>query len=603
MAISSLDKNNVSQLVSFRLGTEEYAVDISNVQEIIKMPEITKVPKAPYYVEGVVNLRGNILPIIDTRKRFDMEQFELMGSTRIVVTNLNEMTVGLIVDSVSEVLRIDLRKIDPPPSILIDSSAAYLRGIGKLNNGKRLISILELEKVLQTESFMDEEEEDGDSGKLGNFKSETEEVKVVEECQMISFQMGKEEYGVDIGLVDEIIRIPEITTIPDAPMHMKGIICLRGKVLPVISLRSLFGMYEKDNDNRSRILVIKLLDTDEESSFGIIVDQVNEVIGVPLTSIDPPPSFLSNGSHLKGIGKLNNGKRLIIIMDPTEIVSTSGLPQKGGSNSGRDMELALKLKERSSLDELQLVTLKIGNEEFGINIMNVQEIIRLTEITVIPGAPYYVKGVVNLRGNVLPVLDLRARFEMEERELTSSERIVVTTYRGKATGLIVDAVMEVLQISTSEIEPSPEIISGVRSKFIDGIAKKDNGKRFIIILSIGEILGITEPEEEFTEIMEDFESAAKVQEAEHKTQEFEPDNEEEDMMDFMNPEDYDDQQDTEVIQLDLETLDPSSGEDFMEDSSDSKAKGKSKAAPKAKTKTKSKSKKTTKSAKEKAEVS
>ncbi len=600
MAISSLDKNDVSQLVSFKLGIEEYAIDISNVQEIIKMPEITKVPKAPYYVEGVVNLRGNILPIIDTRKRFDMDQFELMGSTRIVVTNLNEMTVGLIVDSVSEVLRIDLRKIDPPPSILIDSSAAFLRGIGKLNDGKRLISILELEKVLKTESFMDEEEEDSDSGKLSGFKSEKEEVKVVEECQMISFQMGKEEYGVDIGLVDEIIRIPEITTIPDAPMHMKGIICLRGKVLPVISLRSLFGMYEKDKDNRSRILVIKLTDTDEESSFGLIVDQVNEVVGVPLTSIDPPPSFLNNGSHLKGIGKLNNGKRLIIIMDPTEIISTSELPQEGGSGSGKDRELSLKLKERSSLDELQLVTLKIGNEEFGINIMNVQEIIRLTEITVIPGAPFYVKGVVNLRGNVLPVLDLRARFEMEERELTSSERIVVTTFRGKATGLIVDAVMEVLQISTSEIEPSPEIISGVRSKFIDGIAKKDNGKRFIIILSIGEILGISEPEEGLGDIMEDFDSAMEMPEADHKTGELQMEDDDEDQMDEIDPEEIDYQQDTEVIQLDLETLDPSTGEDFSEGTSDGKTKSKSKTTQKSKTRTKSKSKK---NAKEKAEVS
>lgn len=605
MAISSLDKNDVSQLVSFKLGIEEYAIDISNVQEIIKMPEITKVPKAPYYVEGVVNLRGNILPIIDTRKRFDMEQFELMGSTRIVVTTLNDMTVGLIVDSVSEVLRIDLRKIDPPPSILIDSSSAFLRGIGKLNNGKRLISILELEKVLHTESFMDEEEEDSDSGKLSGFKSGKEEVKVIEECQMISFQMGKEEYGVDIGLVDEIIRIPAITNIPDAPMHMKGIICLRGKVLPVISLRSLFGMFEKENDNRSRILVIKLTDTDEESSFGLIVDQVNEVVGVPLTAIDPPPSFLSNGSHLKGIGKLNNGKRLIIIMDPSEIITTSGLPQKGGSGSGREMELSLKLKERSSLDELQLVTLKIGNEEFGINIMNVQEIIRLTEITVIPGAPFYVKGVVNLRGNVLPVLDLRARFEMEERELTSSERIVVTTFRGKATGLIVDAVMEVLQISTSNIEPSPEIISGVRSKFIDGIAKKDDGKRFIIILSIGEILGITEPEEALGDMMDDFDSGMNELESAHETGEFQledSEEEEEDLMDDVNPDDVDYQQDTEVIQLDLETLDPSAGEEFSKGTSSSKTKGK-KAATKTKPKVKSKSKKITKGAKEKAEVS
>ena len=501
MVMDALDGNNVSQLVSFKLGIEEYAIDINNVQEIIKVPEITKVPKAPYYVEGVVNLRGNILPIIDTRKRFDMEDFEVMGSTRIVVATLDDMTVGLIVDSVSEVLRVDLRKIEPPPSIILDSSSEFLKGIGKLENGKRLISILNVERVLQAESFIDEMEEDVNDGILGAFSSDKEEVKVVEECQMISFQMGKEEYGVDIGLVDEIIRIPEITTIPDSPMDMKGVICLRGKVLPVISLRSMFGMEEKESDKRTRVLVIKLVNAGVESQFGIIVDQVNEVIGVPLTSIDPPPSFLSNGGHLKGIGKLENGKRLIIVLDPVEIISTTGGLDLDGSGSAGGNELDLILKERASLDELQIVTLKIGNEEFGINIMNVQEIIRLTEITVIPGSPHYIRGVVNLRGNVLPVIDLRTRFEMEERELTSSERIVVTTYKNKATGLIVDSVMEVLHIQGNEIEPAPEIISGVRSMFIDGIAKKDNGKRFIILLSIAEILGISE--EDSTDMFDD----------------------------------------------------------------------------------------------------
>jgi purine-binding chemotaxis protein CheW len=152
-------------------------------------------------------------------------------------------------------------------------------------------------------------------------------------------------------------------------------------------------------------------------------------------------------------------------------------------------------EERSALDEQQLVNLKIGDEEFGINIMNVQEIIRLNHITNVPGAPDYVKGVVNLRGNVLPVIDLRRRFELDDRDLTDSDRIVVVTYQGKATGLIVDSVSEVLQIPGRDIEPPPDVVSGVRSRFIDGIGKLNSGKRFIIILNIAEILGKSKQEE------------------------------------------------------------------------------------------------------------
>jgi len=495
MAVALMEKGNKSQFVSFRLGTEEYGLDINNVQEIIKPPTITKVPRAPYYIEGIVNLRGNILPIIDTRKRFDMDSTDSSDSTRIVVTNLNNMNVGLVVDSVSEVLRIDSAFIEPPPLIIKNTNGDFLSGIGKLNNGKRLISLLHLEKILEIDGFEAEVKEVIDKGR-GDLSRMSDGTSIAEEAQMVSFKLGQEEYAVDINQVEEIIRIPEITTIPDVPYHIKGVICLRGNVLPVVNLRSRFGMEEMDFDNRSRILVIKLTSGDMTALFGIIVDVVNEVISIPLSNIEPPPSFALNSSgHIKGIGKLENGKRLILVLDPSLIIDGAFSSNDDGSKSEKTGKTESGREERSALDEQQLVNLKIGNEEFGINIMNVQEIIRLNHITNVPGAPDYVKGVVNLRGNVLPVIDLRRRFELEDRDLTDSDRIVVVTYQGKATGLIVDSVSEVLQIPGKDIEPPPEVVSGVMSKFIDGIGKLNGGKRFIIILNIAEILGKSREEE------------------------------------------------------------------------------------------------------------
>lgn len=499
MAVAELIKGNESQFVSFKLGTEEYGLDINNVQEIIKVPSITRVPRAPFAVEGVVNLRGSILPILDARKRFDMESIELMNSTRIIVTNKNDMNVGLIVDSVSEVIRINSSKIEQPPPLIKNSSANYIKGIGKLNNGKRLISLLDLDKMLEMDSFMDDLEAMGEK-----YAAQAEEIKekVLEESQMVSFQLGSEEYAVDINLVDEIIRIPEITLIPDAPSHVKGVICLRGNVLPVINLRYLFNMMDMETNKRSRILVIKLTNGEKNLLFGLIVDYVNEVISIPLNHIENPPDVVSSmGRNIEGIGKLDNGKRLILILNPQELIdgSCGGDIVLGAGRGARIKDI--EQEERTSLDEQQLVSLKIGSEEYGINIMNVQEIIRLNKITTVPGAPDYVKGVVNLRGNVLPVIDMRARFGMEEGDLTDSDRIIVVMYKGKATGLIVDSVSEVIQISAKDIEKALDVVSDDRSKFIDGIGKLDKGERFIIILNIAEILGYSSQKE--SETLED----------------------------------------------------------------------------------------------------
>ncbi|MBE9502939.1 MAG: chemotaxis protein CheW [Proteobacteria bacterium] len=137
------------QLVSFKLGNEEFAVDILKIQEINRMIEITKVPKSPDFVEGVINLRGKVIPIIDLRKRFGMEVTEHTKNTRIVVVDIDNKVVGLIVDGVSEVLRLPASTVEPPPPIVAGIDAEYINGVGKMED--RLLILLELEKVLSQE--------------------------------------------------------------------------------------------------------------------------------------------------------------------------------------------------------------------------------------------------------------------------------------------------------------------------------------------------------------------------------------------------------------------------------------------------------------------
>jgi purine-binding chemotaxis protein CheW len=145
-----MNDGRILQLVTFRLGNEEFGVDILKVQEINRMMDITRIPNAPPFIEGVINLRGKIIPIVDLRKKlgFDSGNGQSEKTTRIIVVELDGLVLGFIVDSVSEVLRIPENTIEPPPSIVGGVESDYIEGVGKLDN--RLLILLELKKLFSS---------------------------------------------------------------------------------------------------------------------------------------------------------------------------------------------------------------------------------------------------------------------------------------------------------------------------------------------------------------------------------------------------------------------------------------------------------------------
>jgi purine-binding chemotaxis protein CheW len=147
-----MTKNTVAvekQMVLFKLGSETYGLDISTVHEIIRMQPITKVPKTPLYLEGIINLRGKTIPVIDIGKRFGMPKFERDKNNRIVVVSIKDTMMGIIVDSVTEVLSITAGSIEPVSDIVSTTSSDFLGGIAKLAD--KMVIILELDKLISGE--------------------------------------------------------------------------------------------------------------------------------------------------------------------------------------------------------------------------------------------------------------------------------------------------------------------------------------------------------------------------------------------------------------------------------------------------------------------
>jgi purine-binding chemotaxis protein CheW len=147
--MSNENSSSEQQLVVFDLSGKAYGISIESVREIIRLQEITEVPRAPSFVEGVINLRGKVIPVVDLRSRFGLEAKERDQDNRIVNVDIGGHEIGMVVDAVTEVLRISSNLVEPPSNVITTADSGYLRGIAKLDD--RLIILLDLEQVLSTD--------------------------------------------------------------------------------------------------------------------------------------------------------------------------------------------------------------------------------------------------------------------------------------------------------------------------------------------------------------------------------------------------------------------------------------------------------------------
>jgi purine-binding chemotaxis protein CheW len=274
-----------------------------------------------------------------------------------------------------------------------------------------------------------------------------------------------------------------------------------------VSLRQLFALPPQPLNEQNRIVVIHLPDDRERNTrvaVGIVTDTVNEVLRVDRNIVDELPHVLSqDGSmvEITAIGRLDGGKRLVSFLSAERLLQHNAV-REAVELSGRDAteeteqeQQTRALTDEESEDEKQVVIFRLGNEEYGVPIEAVKEIVRVPEsLTRIPTAPSFVEGIINLRGSVLPVIDQRRRFGMEEIERSDRQRIMVFNALGTPTGFIVDSVSEVYKIANANIEQTPSV-SGGMDNLINEVANLEKDKRMVLLLDVDKLLNTNESEQ------------------------------------------------------------------------------------------------------------
>jgi len=156
MSATTAEKHEdpTGQWVTFRLHEETYGINVMQVQEVLRMTEIAPVPGAPYYVLGIINLRGNVVTVLDLRRRFNLMPVEPTDQTRILIVETNSISVGLMVDSIAEVVNLRHSQIDSPPTVGSDESSKYIQGVSSTDDG--LLILIDLDKLIDAEMLADD---------------------------------------------------------------------------------------------------------------------------------------------------------------------------------------------------------------------------------------------------------------------------------------------------------------------------------------------------------------------------------------------------------------------------------------------------------------
>ena len=454
--------SDICQFVTFVVGDEIFAVDLAPVQEIIRVPDVVGVPMAPSSLDGLANLRGKILPIISLRRIFGFEERPYDDSTRAVVIDLGQ-PLGFVVDRVASVVSVGRAQIESPASIKSTVDTELLSGLLRDVGGHKMIMVLDFGELIASQFSAAARTAAVDTGRASMHSTplDAKPEALSAELQFVSFEVAKQEYAIIIDDVQEIVQVPkDIVHVPHAKAHVLGVMTLRNRLLPLVSLRRMFGLPDRDADDESRIVVVSLAGT----SVGVVMDSVNQVLRVARSAVDRMPGLLAQDgslSDIEEICRLDGGKRMVSILSVKNMFRHSAM--KAAINTVDDMTLESNPDSQGPTnatrdEEEQVVVFRLGKEEFGVPIASVQEIVRLPdEMTKVPKAAAAVEGVINLRGAVLPVIDLRRRLGLAAVERSDRQRIVVLVIDNVRTGFIVDSVAEVLKVPQSAIEPAPHL--------------------------------------------------------------------------------------------------------------------------------------------------
>jgi len=479
------------------IHNEEYGVRTSQVRSIVNIPVIRRVPKAPSFIEGVANIEGRIVPLLNPIARFGLKKPEPQNreqstinnqqSTiqgRLILIQLDSSLYGLMVDGISSISYLTGEMIEPVNPLMVEKEGPFIAGMAK--DGERLIYLLDMDAFIRAGFEEDQAEREAYELFSAQMTEALARERVKESRRFLALLVGDEEYGFDSVSLKEIIPASNMEKGAAGPDYMAGLVKTAGGILPVIDLQKKFDLDPVSYGEASRVIVIDA----GEYDYGILANSVTEFLNITDEEIKETPAAITGGnsSHIKGVGMLNGGERLLILLDEVRILDDKDVKSLAERDDVKMVQKELEKRQEKGKEAITFVIFRVLEMELAFNLEDLSEIIQYKEATKVPKAPLFVRGIVSVKGEIVPVIDLRKRFDLKKGEESKETRIIVIRKEDLLYGVVADAVSEILTVSREDLVPAPKIVKGIDSRFIEGMMRIKETDRAPIVLNIKEIL-------------------------------------------------------------------------------------------------------------------
>lgn len=478
------------RFLTFRANGELYALPANQVAEVIRVPGVARVPQAPKGLLGVANLRGSVLPVASVRGLLGAEE-AAEATTRAIVLD-GAAPVAVAVDVVEALVAVETDQIETRQAELATRPGERLKGAFAADGRNTIAKILDIEALIGaafTAEARARPRRALGAGAAALAKDSAGEGGGDDERQMlVSFEVAGQEYALALDAVQEIVDTPEaLASMPASEALVLGVTPFRDTLLPLLSLRGLLGFTTRtERVDREKIVVTRV----GGALVGLLADRMRSIFAADADLMEKIPPVLSaragGEARISAIYRGDNGRRLVSVLAPEQLFREDVMQRlKTGGGATGESESDAPGGQR---EERQFLVFRLGDDEFGLPIEAVDEVARVPDqITRLPRTPKFLEGVVNLRGEVLPVVDQRRRFDMPALDERAQRRLVVVRTERHKAGLIVDSVSEVLRCPADDIEPAPNL-SNETVKLVHGVVNLEQAGRIVLLLDPAELL-------------------------------------------------------------------------------------------------------------------
>ncbi len=467
------------RFLTFRINERVYALPAEEVSQVIRVPPMARVPRAPPALLGLANLRGSIIPIASLRALLGVVEANGFSGARAIVLN-RDAPVAIAVDSVEAFVGISPDDLETRPIELAAETGEFLKGAFRAE--ALVAKVLDVQRLLEAAFVQRERSHVHSRPRVATAKGER--VERIDAEPLVTFDIAGQEYALGLDAVREILPAPDrVATVARSEALVAGMMVCRDQLLPLLSLRGLLGFANAaEKTGREKVVVAHVGGV----LAGLLVDRALSILTAERGLIDPLPSLLAartgGEAKIKAVYRADSGRRLISILAPEQLFREDVMRRLGAA-----APQACKV-EREIRSESKFLLFRLGADEFALPIDAVVEVMRVPDqITRVPKTPKFLEGVVNLRGEILPIVDQRRRFEMPEIADPKNRRVIVVETAGHRAAVIVDSVSEVLSHPEDAISPSPDLTDEI-ARLVRGVINLEKQNRIVLLLDPSELL-------------------------------------------------------------------------------------------------------------------